>query len=595
VGDLEGFTIMHTAIRRPLAFFIIGLVVLSTIGLPTQRARAADVFVTNTSDIGPGSLRHMITNVALPGDRVLFNLSGCPCTILLDSAIPFNKNLTIEGLTAASDIVIRPSTDHAHNIFSITGGSVVLKKLELRKGGGVVSGGAVYSTATSLVLEDMIFRYNRTESSTATSGGAVHQANRLIVQNSQFYDNYASSSANDAKGGAIYVAAASQPITVTASTFSHNGAGANSAFVSGTGYGGALYVESGNITIQNGTNFLNNNPGGNTSSKGGALFTTNGILSAPPGAVNTFSQNSAVAGGAVYVDNAGGSYTLNNIAFTNNAAIEGGALYSNPSNQSQISASLFSSNISQQNGAALWHGGATLNVSDVNFAANAANLQGIVYLDSGPVNINRSSFYANTHSGVNQNGAVIFVAGFARLSLGNSTISDNVFTNPSGGGAPVFNMGESTIIHSTIVRNAMRPGSMSAGGIRIQLGTLRLSNSIVGLNTVNFALNDISGTFVSEGHNLVQTRGSSVGYIGSDLPNGTLPRVAPLAENGGTTKTVALFPDSPAIDSADNIGCVASPINNADQRGVIRPIDGDGVGGVICDIGAFELQLHTQR
>jgi hypothetical protein len=52
-----------------------------------------------------------------------------------------------------------------------------------------------------------------------------------------------------------------------------------------------------------------------------------------------------------------------------------------------------------------------------------------------------------------------------------------------------------------------------------------------------------------------------------------------LANNGGSTQTLALVKNSPAIDAADNAVCPAT-----DQRGVSRP------QGAACDIGAFEYQ-----
>jgi hypothetical protein len=56
-----------------------------------------------------------------------------------------------------------------------------------------------------------------------------------------------------------------------------------------------------------------------------------------------------------------------------------------------------------------------------------------------------------------------------------------------------------------------------------------------------------------------------------------------LANNGGPTRTHALVPGSPAIDTVTDGTC---PPPATDQRGVPRFQDGDG--GVACDSGSFE-------
>jgi hypothetical protein len=64
------------------------------------------------------------------------------------------------------------------------------------------------------------------------------------------------------------------------------------------------------------------------------------------------------------------------------------------------------------------------------------------------------------------------------------------------------------------------------------------------------------------------------------------PKLAPLAFNGGPTRTHALLDGSPAIDNGIGAACVddmAAPLTR-DQRGVQRP------WGAACDIGAFERQ-----
>ena len=44
-----------------------------------------------------------------------------------------------------------------------------------------------------------------------------------------------------------------------------------------------------------------------------------------------------------------------------------------------------------------------------------------------------------------------------------------------------------------------------------------------------------------------------------------------------------LAPGSTAIDNGVNAGCPAR-----DARNLVRPIDGDGIGGAVCDVGAIE-------
>ncbi|HSB65303.1 MAG TPA: choice-of-anchor Q domain-containing protein, partial [Anaerolineales bacterium] len=88
---------------------------------------------------------------------------------------------------------------------------------------------------------------------------------------------------------------------------------------------------------------------------------------------------------------------------------------------------------------------------------------------------------------------------------------------------------------------------------------------------------------IDGGHNI-----SSDDTCGFDPANGSMPntdpQLGPLQDNGGSTWTHALLPDSPAIDRGDNIQCPAT-----DQRGVARPFDGDGDGVEVCDIGSYEF------
>ena len=124
----------------------------------------------------------------------------------------------------------------------------------------------------------------------------------------------------------------------------------------------------------------------------------------------------------------------------------------------------------------------------------------------------------------------------------------------------------------------------SGGGIASLIGSpLLLQSSIVANNFVGAHRNDLSGNFDAESsHNLVRHVGDVVGIsAGHENLLGVNPRLRPLRDNGGPTKTHALQPASPAIDAGSNPRAL-----NTDQRGEGFP----RTRGEATDIGAFEFK-----
>ena len=122
---------------------------------------------------------------------------------------------------------------------------------------------------------------------------------------------------------------------------------------------------------------------------------------------------------------------------------------------------------------------------------------------------------------------------------------------------------------------------------------MTLTNNIIAGNTsgvsngmpVGDVANGSPGSISTTGVNFIgDIRGSGLA-AGPTILTGN-PLLAPLADNGGPTKTMALLPGSPAIDAAPVI-----PGLDTDQRGFSRNRDGDSIAGAQPDIGAYEAQV----
>jgi CSLREA domain-containing protein len=173
-------------------------------------------------------------------------------------------------------------------------------------------------------------------------------------------------------------------------------------------------------------------------------------------------------------------------------------------------------------------------------------------------------------------GAGISLQADSRLSLTNSTVAGNASPIAGGGIATTGSMNEVTLNSVTVARNRT---AGTGGGIYAasKSDTWNVVNSVVALNRAGGSLDDCYGAFGSGGGNLftsipVTCEGFDPDTGGDFLTNA--PKLGALKRNGGPTKTIALRRGSPAINKA-----VESEAPNRDQRGVKRKNP---------DIGAFE-------
>ena len=319
---------------------------------------------------------------------------------------------------------------------------------------------------------------------------------------------------------------------------------------------------------------------GNTAAFG-AGFSNSGTLQIDTSAIVS-NVATASGGGAIY--NSGtGTVTLNRVVVNQNRAEGGlggfgGAIYN-------ISATgvvtMFSTDITQNT--ATSDGGGLRNFGTMTITESAVEdnrgTSGAGLINYGSLTIGRSTFSGNTASIFG--GAIWQGAGTATIT--GSTLSGNIAIE-SGGGI-MMNGGTMTLAASTLSGNT---ATSLGGGIRISAGGTMVANyALVAGNTAPSGP-DIEGAVTFGWSNLIGNGTGMTGLVNG--ANGNLvgtqaapidPKLGPLANNGGPTKTMALLPGSPAI----NAGNAAL---NTDGRGLVRTVYDT------LDIGAFEYKAMVE-
>ncbi|MBL8246394.1 MAG: hypothetical protein JNL89_19505 [Rhodanobacteraceae bacterium] len=373
-----------------------------------------------------------------------------------------------------------------------------------------------------------------TRGRTAATGAGITNGGTLTLDNCEVSNSVSTLD----RGGGIYTYG---PMTAINSVITGNMSGQ---------VGGGLYVAGVDVTLTNTTVSGNNGMAG-----GGGIFV------APIAA---------------------GTLTVNGGSIVNNTTREEGGGVLNEGQSANLSGTLVSGNSSTTFSGGGLSGSFVIDSSVISNNTAALDAGGIYAGTLANITI-RNSTLAGNQAGPNSYGGAILNRSLATTTLINSTLSGN----SAGYGGAIYNQNNGVIsMASVTLANNHSPNPGGIGGLA-NVGVVHFVNTLIAGSTNGDCAALGPGTFPTRSGNLVQ-QGSC---FSAAFPSVML---GPLADNGGPTQTHALLPGSPAIDYGDNSYCDDNPgANNLDQRGVTRPIDGDGVPGAVCDTGAFELVVQT--
>ncbi len=514
---------------------------------PAAQRPAATVVVTNCNDSGPGSLRQAMSG-AISGDTI--DLSALTCSVI---------KLTSGQLESDGDLVLAgPGRDalaidgnHASRVLYHTG-SLTIRDLTLRNGFHAQGyGGCTW------IMGNVLFADSTVTGCRAGDGNNV-----------------------GAYGAGLDVVG---DLTLERSIVS-----GNEALSTNRSVGGGIYAY--NLALSDGSEVSGNSAIASTGRAfgGGAFTTDDASFKYSTIADNRAESTGGVAyGGGLHVN--GDSVMIVDSNISGNAAHSeeswsyGGGInvgeYENPLAQVTVNNSTISGNTT------------SANCADCFIMGGGVSAFGSIDVKYSTISDNEV-FIGNYGRAFGGGLSSTHGSGYNFTVLRNSTVSGNavrlaqkhVNSRAHGGGVAALNGGVSAK-NATIAFNT---ADTDSGGL-VTYGTQQntLISTIVAMNTapIDGDIGTAFGPMTLDGsHNLIGDVAVTV-----PLPADTLrsaPKLFPLDNNGGTTKTHALAACSPAIDAGANPGSASTD----QRRGTfVRQY------GAAPDIGAFEFQPDADR
>ena len=518
------------------------------------------------------------SNVADAQGGGIFNALAGATLLISDSILLNNQSFSLGGLSGGGGInnigslqvsntdIFTNSSPSGHAIFNqghaiVTGGNFAFNNQ------GTAGTGTILNHGT-LSVEDTHFYQNYSYAGAGVSngisgnatldnvsiysntvyldGGGIFNFGTITVTNSAIYDNENTSS----PGGGISNYGIFHLIN---STIHHNTA------VSGFAIGGGISIYDGVVDINNSAVYSN------SAGIGGGIYLKDGEL---------LINNSDISGNVANTMG-GGIYTVKPLSIENsnisgNMAQEGGGIYMDGAVLTVTTSTIHNNQANSAAGIGLYNTSLG-SMQDSTISYNSAITEGGgLFVDSTSTAVITASTF-NHNSATNGGG----IYNFGQVDATNATISNNSASS-EGGGIWHFGSGSNdvTLINLTLAENSAPSGS---GIYHENFATIAVTNTIIadnGVENCNLAL-------TATNYSLEDSDDCGLGSSGDQI--NTNPMLGPLQDNGGSTETHALLFASPAIDSAEESSCPET-----DQRGAIRPFDGDNDDTAVCDIGAVE-------
>lgn len=309
---------------------------------------------------------------------------------------------------------------------------------------------------------------------------------------------------------------------------------------------------------------------------------------------NRFTNNQAAGGGAVAIDQArADSLLLDNNEFENNVAttgVGGGLMYDRGSDTLTVRNNLFQMNTAQTAGGGAFFSHDTNELFSIKanrFIANHSNNDGgglalFGFAAIQDYELDRNAFVYNSANG---NAGALYSANSARPWVYNSVMAFNLADR--GGAISTVNayvyLRFSTLVHNEanlgahIYGYSGTLGSLSSSILAYPIGDENCAGATGSLGSAYMIFGDDSCPF----------------NVSSDQQ--TDPKLSGFAMDANGFPAFLPTLGSPAIDRSSAPVCVDHDQQalTHDQQNRPRPLDGDGNGSQLCDLGASEAETNT--